>query len=134
MVPNRETIRSLTDEEAGAVGDGATETLFRIVDPDTLRADVLLPETLLTRLIVGRGVKLEPRATGVAAWGAVIQVGPSIDLLTGKVRVVIPVDSRDGKCPAGGAAKVGLQGAIAPGKGRRAFREGDKSCRDGEGR
>jgi membrane fusion protein (multidrug efflux system) len=75
--------------------------MFRVSDPDTLRAELLLPEEELGRVRVGQRVTLFPRVGGAPAEARVTRVNPVVDAASGTFRVVIDLDNRRAGLPPG---------------------------------
>ena len=82
------------------------DLLFRVGDPSTLRAELLLPEQRLGAVRVGQWVRVEPSAGGAPRLARVTRVNPLVDPASGTFRVVIDVDNRAGRLPAGVSARV----------------------------
>jgi RND family efflux transporter MFP subunit len=86
------------------VRDG--DLLFRIGDPDTLRAELLLPEARLGTVRVGQRVTVVPAAGGAGTRARVTRVNPLVDPASGTFRVVIDLDNRAGRLHGGVSARV----------------------------
>lgn len=84
------------------------EVLFRISDPDLLRAELLLPESRLGSVHAGQGVTLIPVAGGPPARATITRVTPLVDPASGTFRVTIDLDNRRARLPAGVTARVVL--------------------------
>jgi membrane fusion protein (multidrug efflux system) len=94
------------------VKDG--DLLFRIGDPSTLRAELLLPEARLGTVRVGQPVRILPTAGGEATVARVSRVNPLVDPASGTFRVVIDLDNRAGRLHGGVSARVAFDGIPAP--------------------
>ena len=90
------------------VKDG--DLLFRIGDPDTLRAELLLPEVRLGTVRVGQWVRIIPRAGGPETRARVTRVNPLVDAASGTFRAVIDLDNRSGRLHGGVSARVVFDG------------------------
>ena len=90
------------------------EAMFRISDPDRLRAELLLPEARLGTVHVGQEVTLSPVAGAPAAKARVSRVSPMVDPESGTFRVVIDLDNRRARLPSGVTARVRFEDAAAP--------------------
>lgn len=77
------------------------DLLFRVSDPDTLRAELLLPEEWLGDVRVGQAVTLEPRIGGRSARARVTRVNSMVDPASGTFRVIIDLDNRAVRLPSG---------------------------------
>ena len=77
------------------------DVLFRVSDPDRLRAELLLPESRLGTVRVGQTVTLVPVAGGPPTAARVTRVNPLVDAASGTFRVTIDVDNRGARLPAG---------------------------------
>lgn len=86
------------------VKDG--DLMFRIGDPSTLRAELLLPEARLGTVHVGQPVRILPAAGGEATLARVTRVNPLVDPASGTFRVVIDLDNRAGRLHGGVSARV----------------------------
>lgn len=82
------------------------DALFRVSDPDRLRAELLLPESRLGTVRVGQPVVLVPVAGGPPTAARVTRVHPLVDAASGTFRVVIDVDNRVAKLPSGVTVRV----------------------------
>ena len=82
------------------------DLLFRIGDPDTLRAELLLPEARLGTVRVGQRVQIVPKAGSAPRMASVTRVNPLVDPSSGTFRVVIDIDNRAGHLHAGVSARV----------------------------
>ncbi len=82
------------------------DLLFRVGDPSTLRAELLLPEQRLGAVRVGQRVRVSPTAGGAPQIARVTRVNALVDAASGTFRVVIDVDNRAGRLPAGVSARV----------------------------
>jgi membrane fusion protein (multidrug efflux system) len=91
------------------VKDG--DLLFRIGDPGTLRAELLLPESRLGTVQVGQPVRIMPAAGGETTLARVTRVNPLVDPTSGTFRVVIDLDNRAGRLHGGVSARVAFDGA-----------------------
>lgn len=89
------------------------DLLFRISDPDLLRAELLLPEGYVGRVKRGHRVRLIPIANGGAVEAAVTRVSPIVDPGTGAVRVMIDFDNRRARMPAGMTVHVEFEPALS---------------------
>ena len=88
------------------------DPLFRIADPQVLRADLLLPEAMLGEVSAGQPVKLEP-VTGAPVEAKITRVVPMVDPASGTFRVTIDLDNRRARLPAGITVRVNLGGSAA---------------------
>lgn len=93
------------------VKDG--DLLFRIGDPSTLRAELLLPEARLGTVRVGQTVRIIPAAGGAPTPARVTRVNPLVDPASGTFRVVIDLDNRAGRLHGGVSARVSFDDAAA---------------------
>jgi RND family efflux transporter MFP subunit len=84
------------------------DMLFRIGDPDTLRAELLLPEARLGTVRVGQRVTIFPAAGSSRRVARVTRVNPLVDAASGSFRVVIDIDNRSGALHGGVSARVVL--------------------------
>ncbi len=84
------------------------DLLFRVSDPDRLRAELLLPESRLGTVRVGQSVMLRPVAGGAPTAARVTRVNPLVDAASGTFRVTIDVDNRAARLPAGVTVRVDL--------------------------
>lgn len=76
------------------------ESVFRLVDFDSLVAPVFIPEKYLGSLRVGQRAHVHPRGLGDALFaGRIIRVSPIIDSQSGTVKVTVGLDSREGLRP-----------------------------------
>ncbi len=82
------------------------DLLFRIGNPDTLRAELLLPEARLGTVRVGQSVRVTPAAGGDPTMARVTRVSPLVDPASGTFRVVIDLDNRAGRLHGGVSARV----------------------------
>lgn len=82
------------------------DLLFRIGDPDTLRAELLLPESRLGTVRAGQRVRILPAAGSGARTAVVTRVNPLVDPASGTFRVVIDIDNRSGALHGGVSARV----------------------------
>jgi len=82
------------------------DLLFRVCDPDRLRAELLLPESRLGTIRPGQSVLLVPVAGGAPAAASVSRVSPLVDAASGTFRVTIDVDNRSARLPAGVTVRV----------------------------
>ncbi len=82
------------------------DLLFQIGDPDTLRAELLLPEARLGTVRVGQKVHVIPAAGGAPTTARVTRVSPLVDPASGTFRVVIDIDNRAGHLHGGVSARV----------------------------
>jgi membrane fusion protein, multidrug efflux system len=91
------------------------DLLFRIGDPDTLRAELLLPESRLGTVRAGQRVRIIPAAGSAARNAVVTRVNPLVDPASGTFRVVIDIDNRSGELHGGVSARVVFEpGAAKP--------------------
>jgi len=96
------------------------DLLFRIGNPDTLRAELLLPEARLGTVRAGQRVQLIPSAGSPARMVAITRVNPLVDPASGTFRAVIDIDNRSGELHGGVSARVVLDPARPrPGPGNR---------------
>jgi RND family efflux transporter MFP subunit len=89
------------------------DLLFRIGDPDTLHAELLLPESRLGTVRAGQRVRIEPSAGGAPRTARVTRVNPLVDAASGTFRVVIDLDNRAARLPAGVSARVAFDSLAA---------------------
>lgn len=89
------------------------DLLFRIGDPDTLRAELLVPESRLGTVRVGQKVRILPAAGSPPRAAVVTRVNPLVDSASGTFRVVIDIDNRSGELHGGVSARVVLDPAPA---------------------
>ena len=82
------------------------DLLFRIGDPDTLRAELLLPESRLGTVRAGQRVRILPAAGSPPRMASVTRVNPLVDSASGTFRVVIDIDNRSGELHGGVSARV----------------------------
>ena len=82
------------------------DLLFRVSDPDRLRAELLLPEARLGTVRAGQSVMLVPVAGGAPTAARVTRVNPLVDAASGTFRVTIDVDNRAARLPAGVTVRV----------------------------
>ena len=82
------------------------EVLFRLSDPDTLRAELLLPEVRLGTVQVGQHVTVTPTAGGTPVRSRIARVNPLVDPGSGMFRVVVYLDNRSGRIKSGVSAHV----------------------------
>ncbi len=104
----RAPIEGLVEQRRVQIGQTVKEgdLLFRIGDPDTLRAELLLPEARLGTVRVGQPVTVIPAAGGAATRARVTRVNPLVDPASGTFRVVIDLDNRAGRLHGGVSARV----------------------------
>jgi membrane fusion protein, multidrug efflux system len=89
------------------------DLLFRVGDPDTLRAELLLPESRLGTVRAGQRVRIEPTAGGAPRTAKVTRVNPLVDPASGTFRVVIDLDNRAARLPGGVSARVAFDSLTA---------------------
>ena len=108
----RTPIKGLVEQRRVQIGQTVKDgdLLFRIGDPDTLRAELLLPESRLGTVHVGQPVRIVPAAGGPEIRARVTRVNPLVDPASGTFRVVIDLDNRAGRLPAGVSARVVFDG------------------------
>jgi len=82
------------------------DLLFRVSDPDMLRAELLLPEGYVGRVRRGHAVRLVPVASRKSVEARVTRVSPVVDPGTGAVRVMIDFNNRKARIPAGMSVRV----------------------------
>lgn len=82
------------------------DLLFRIGNPDTLRAELLLPESRLGTVRPGQRVQIIPAAGSPPRVVGVTRVNPLVDPASGTFRVVIDIDNRSGGLHGGVSARV----------------------------
>jgi membrane fusion protein (multidrug efflux system) len=87
------------------------DLLFRISDPDTLRAELLLPESRLGTVAAGQPVRLVPVGGGGAVRARVTRVNPLVDPASGTFRVVIDFDNRAAALHGGVSVRVVFEDA-----------------------
>jgi RND family efflux transporter MFP subunit len=92
------------------------DVLFRVSDPDHLRAELLLPESRLGTIRPGQSVTLVPVAGGPPTAARVTRVNPLVDAASGTFRVTIDVDNREARLPAGVTVRVVLGARGSAGK------------------
>lgn len=111
----RTPIRGLVEQRRVQIGQTVKDgdLLFRIGDPDTLRAELLLPEALLGTVHVGQRVRIVPAAGGQETVARVSLVNPLVDAASGTFRVVIDLDNRSGRLHGGVSARVVFDGMPA---------------------
>ncbi len=90
------------------------DLLFRIGDPDTLRAELLVPEARLGTVRAGQPVVILPAAGAPPRTATVTRVNPLVDSASGTFRVVIDIDNRSGELHGGVSARVVLEPAAPP--------------------
>lgn len=112
----RTPIAGLVEQRRVQIGQTVKEgdLLFRIGDPSTLRAELLLPESRLGTVRVGQPVRILPAAGGEATVARVTRVNPLVDPASGTFRVVIDLDNRAGRLHGGVSARVAFDGVPAP--------------------
>ena len=88
------------------------DLLFRISDPDRLRAELLLPEAWLGTVHPGQLVRIVP-AAGAETSARIARVSSLVDPASGTFRVTIDVDNRGGRLASGVSARVVLEPAGA---------------------
>jgi len=84
------------------------DLLFRVGNPDTLRAELLLPESRLGTVKVGQRVEIVPAAGSPPRLAGITRVNPLVDPASGTFRVVIDIDNRSGELHGGVSARVVL--------------------------
>jgi len=84
------------------------DLLFRIGNPDTLRAELLLPEARLGTVRAGQKVRLIPAAGSAPRLVSITRVNPLVDPASGTFRAVIDIDNRSGELHGGVSARVVL--------------------------
>ncbi len=89
------------------VKDG--EVLFRVSDPDWLRAELLLPQDRFGAVRAGQRVRLLPVTGGAAVQASITRVTPLVDPSSGAFRVTIDLDNRRARLPAGITVRVDLE-------------------------
>jgi RND family efflux transporter MFP subunit len=89
------------------------DPLFRIADPATLRAELLLPEAMLGSVRSGQPVTLTPTIGGKAVPARITRVVPIVDPASGTFRVTIDLDNRGARLPAGITVRADLGTAAA---------------------
>lgn len=104
----RSPIAGVVEQRRVQIGQSvkAGDLLFRVGDPDMLRAELLLPEALLGTVRVGQRVRIEPTAGGAPQIAHVTRVNPLVDSASGTFRVVIDLDNRRARLPGGVSARV----------------------------
>jgi RND family efflux transporter MFP subunit len=90
------------------------DLLFRLGNPDTLRAELLLPESRLGTVHAGQPVRLMLLNGGGSVDARVTRVSPLVDPASGTFRVVIDLDNRRARLPGG----VSVRADFAPLAGR----------------
>ncbi|HKQ58781.1 MAG TPA: efflux RND transporter periplasmic adaptor subunit, partial [Candidatus Eisenbacteria bacterium] len=90
------------------------DPLFRIGDPDTLRAELLLPEARLGTVRLGQKVQIIPAAGSAPRIATITRIDPLVDPASSTFRVVIDIDNRAGNIHGGVSARVVLEPATAP--------------------
>ncbi len=89
------------------------ELLFRVSNPDTLRAELLLPETYLGMVRAGDRVHLVPVGGGRPQAARLTRVNSLVDPASGTFRVVIDFDNRRARLPGGVSVRVTLDSLAA---------------------
>ncbi len=87
------------------------DLMFRVVDPDLLRAELLLPEEELGRVRRGQRVTLFAPSAGREAEARLTRVNPVVDAPSGTFRVVIDLDNRRAGLPPGITVRCRLEPA-----------------------
>lgn len=82
------------------------DLLYRIGNPDTLRAELLVPEARLGTVRVGQIVEIVPAAGSPPRRVSITRVNPLVDPASGTFRVVIDIDNRSGDLHGGVSARV----------------------------
>jgi RND family efflux transporter MFP subunit len=82
------------------------DLLFRIGNPDTLRAELLVPESRLGTVKAGQRVLIVPAAGSPPRWVPITRVNPLVDPASGTFRVAIDIDNRSGQLHGGVSARV----------------------------
>ena len=85
------------------------DVLFRVSDPDWLRAELLLPQSRLGSVRAGQRVALLPVTGGAPVPAAITRVTPLVDPASGTFRVTIDLDNRRARLPAGITVRVDLE-------------------------
>jgi RND family efflux transporter MFP subunit len=76
------------------------ETVFRLVDFDSLVAPVFVPEKYLASLRVGHKAVIRPRGLDETPFdGTILRISPIVDSQSGTVKVTIGIDRRAGLRP-----------------------------------
>jgi len=76
------------------------ETVFRLVDFDSLVAPVFVPEKYLASLQVGHEAVIRPRGMDETSFdGTILRISPIVDSQSGTVKVTIAIDRRAGLRP-----------------------------------
>jgi RND family efflux transporter MFP subunit len=111
----RTPIRGLVEQRMVQMGQSVKEgdLLFRIGDPDTLRAELLLPESRVGTVHAGQPVRIVPAGGGPEITARVTRVNPLVDAASGTFRVVIDIDNRSGRLHGGISARVQFEGLPA---------------------
>jgi RND family efflux transporter MFP subunit len=109
----RAPIAGLVAERRTQVGRTVTEgdVLFRISDPDWLRAELLLPQVRFGTVRAGQRVRLVPVDGAPAVAATITRVTPLVDPASGAFRVTIDLDNRRTRLPAGITVRVELEPA-----------------------
>jgi RND family efflux transporter MFP subunit len=89
------------------------DLLFRVSNPDRLRAELLIPETRIGTVRVGQPATLTPVGGGPPVPARITRVNPLVDPGTGTFRVAIDVDNRQGRLHGGVSVRVALDSARA---------------------
>src|SRR5262249_53751212 len=89
------------------------DLLFRLGDPDTLRAELLLPESRLGTVRAGQPVRLTLVHGGRTVEARVTRVSPLVDPASGTFRVVIDLDNRRARLPGGVSVRADLAPPMA---------------------
>lgn len=112
----RSPIRGVVQERRVQIGQTVAEgdLLFRVGDPATLRAELLLPEARLGSVKAGQPVTITP-AAGPTRVARITRVNPLVDPASGTFRVVIDLDNRDGALAGGVSARVSFAPPAPPG-------------------
>jgi membrane fusion protein (multidrug efflux system) len=90
------------------------DRLFRIGDPDTLRAELLLPESRLGTVRLGQRVRVIPAAGSAPRMASITRIDPLVDPASATFRVVIDIDNRAGHIHGGVSARIILDPAPVP--------------------
>ncbi len=107
-------ISGVVSSRTAKLGDEVAigQTLFEIVDMDSIVALVYVPERELPRLDVGHEARITvPAAPGQQYQGTVERIAPVVDPRTGTVKVTVDVPRRTGLRP-GMYVEVGLVTAV----------------------
>lgn len=109
----RAPIAGLVAERRTQVGRTVTEgdVLFRISDPDWLRAELLLPQVRFGTVRAGQRVRLVPVDGAPPVAATITRVTPLVDPASGAFRVTIDLDNRRTRLPAGITVRVELEPA-----------------------